>query len=61
MRNYLATELPKLLEGWVEGKGSAKFKGQNLKVDHGLDHIVEGLRYMKEGKVSGEKLVYIIN
>jgi hypothetical protein len=60
MRKYLATELPTFLKGWVEGKGSPKYKGQNLKIDHGLEKITEGLTYMKEGKVSAEKLVYII-
>ena len=60
MRKYLTTELPILLRGWVENKGSPKFKGQTLKIGHGLDHISEGLTYMREGKVSAEKLVYII-
>lgn len=59
-REWLASELPKLLEGWIEGKGSPKYIGQKLKVGHGLDKIYEGLVYMKEGKVSGEKLVYTI-
>lgn len=59
-REWLSTELPLLLQGWKEGKGSEKYKGQNLKVGHGLDKIYEGLVYMKEGKVSAEKLVYNI-
>lgn len=52
--------LPALLEGWVEGKGSPRYSGQRLRVGSGLEEIWEGLQYIRDGKASAEKLVYII-
>jgi len=56
---WVSEELPKLLEGWKEGEGNARYKGQKLTVAQGLDKIGDGLHSMKEGKVKG-KLVYLI-
>ena len=40
---------------------SGKIRPNPVKLwEGGLDAIADGLRYMKEGKVSGEKIVYHI-
>lgn len=53
LQTYLTTELPALLEGWEEGKGSTRFKTQRLRkitVEGGewyegtsTHHLVNGL------------------
>lgn len=59
--DFLQNEFPALIQGWVEGKGSPKYKPQRLRVlEGGLDKITEGLETMQKGDYGREKLVYPI-
>jgi len=54
-REHMVAFLPKLTELVREGK----IRPNRIKVwEGGLDAVADGLVYMKEGKVSGEKIVY---
>lgn len=61
IQKYLSEELPLLLEGWKEGKGSDKLKVAKLtKFDGGLEGIEKGVFYLRDGHVNNEKIVYEI-
>jgi len=50
-------------EDWITGKLSelvmaGKVKGNPVKVMGGFDSIIDGFKYMDQGKVHAEKLVY---
>jgi hypothetical protein len=56
---WVTKELPALLVGWVEGKGSPLYKGQSLRVlNGGLEQVYEGLDILRRGAYKAEKLVY---
>ncbi|KAL1745022.1 chaperonin 10-like protein [Schizophyllum fasciatum] len=58
---YVAQDLPKILEGWKAGQGAPKFKTQRIrKLDGGLESVQEGLKIMADGNYGREKLVYTI-
>lgn len=58
---WLSRDLPALLEGWKEGQGSAKYKGQALRVmPGGLEKVYEGVNVLGEGAYKAEKLVYLL-
>lgn len=59
-QEFSVKESGRLFEGWVEGKGSPLYKPQKLRIGEGLEKVQEGLDYLRDGKVSAEKLVYIV-
>ncbi|TFK98994.1 chaperonin 10-like protein [Pterulicium gracile] len=65
LQTYLTTELPALLEGWEEGKGSTRFKTQRLRkitVEGGewYEAVLKGLRILQSGEYGREKLVVTV-
>lgn len=52
MRGWIAEVTPLLAEG--------KIKPHPAKVGKGLENVFEGLQLLKEDKVSGQKLVYVL-
>ncbi|KAL8281263.1 hypothetical protein RQP46_006297 [Phenoliferia psychrophenolica] len=58
--NWVSTELPRVLEGWKDGKSPMLVGPQIRRCEGGLEKIVEGLETMKEGKYAAEKLVYVL-
>ncbi|KAH8080028.1 chaperonin 10-like protein [Filobasidium floriforme] len=57
---WVTQKLPALLEGWQEGQGSARYKPQKLRFNHGLDKAHEGVAILGKGAYQAEKLVYLI-
>ena len=57
---WVTQELPPLLKGWQEGQGSARYKPQKHRIEHGLDKAHEGVAILGKGAYQAEKLVYLI-
>ena len=55
---WVTNELPALLDGWVEGKGSPRYQPQPLRIGQGLSNVYEGLQILGQGSYRAEKLVY---
>ncbi|KAJ9096302.1 hypothetical protein QFC20_006440 [Naganishia adeliensis] len=56
---WVKETLPALLEGWKEGQGSPRYKGQALRVMPGESgRVYEGIKVLGEDSYKAEKLVY---